>query len=698
MTITRNIHIGLSAWQVTHVYASVGTRVSHSGNAYQLTVAGTSGSTGPTGTGSSISDGSCTWKWLSAADYSSLSAWAAGWAIDGGTGGLTDNVVGLVWNNGVITTTVGTPFISVENFVSDATHTITLKCAPGESFRDTMAAGTTTPLAYNAANGVSFQCPSGTGSVVYFKLNNHYCNIDGFQFLSPDPASASSVVGLGQNSTCTNCLFDAYSQTGSAILGNQGGLLANCVFYERGSNTFESTTSSFQGLTNIVNCTFVALTPSGNIATYTSSATSGANVIKNCIAIGYTGTPVGNSSGSGCTYAVDHCLFSNATNGWMAANANTDGGGNLYGKTAANQFVSATTDFRLKSTADALNAGTTDTTDIPAADDIAKTHRPQNTNWDIGAFELILSTAASALVTLFTKSASASAQQRVLASTAVSIFVKTASGTATEQDLASAAISVLPLTPVIAVQQQDYASATVSVLASTAVGAAQQSKVVSATLTAFALTASCQAIQGQAASAVISFFNRTIVAAGQIPNGASASITVQPLVTIVTGMIPIAASALLNFNLIPNIFANREHDPYPAAGSGRLLQLSGFGTVGTIWQFSGANTALNLSTSSYLSGIGGVVAHAAINILFPPPIINLPIANTTNAGVLYNYIVSWSTSSNGPWTQFGSQIQTVSEVVTGLTTNTPYWFQVIPVDNNTTLQGPPNVVGPVMTL
>lgn len=52
-------------------------------NAYQLVSTGSckSGSTGPTGTGSSISDGTCTWKYLSNVDYVTLS----GWALDDGT-------------------------------------------------------------------------------------------------------------------------------------------------------------------------------------------------------------------------------------------------------------------------------------------------------------------------------------------------------------------------------------------------------------------------------------------------------------------------------------------------------------------------------------------------------------------------------------------------------------------------------------
>jgi hypothetical protein len=47
-------------------------------NAYQITSgACTSGTVMPTGTGASIQDGSCTWKYLSATDYISLTGWSA---------------------------------------------------------------------------------------------------------------------------------------------------------------------------------------------------------------------------------------------------------------------------------------------------------------------------------------------------------------------------------------------------------------------------------------------------------------------------------------------------------------------------------------------------------------------------------------------------------------------------------------------
>jgi hypothetical protein len=70
--------------------------------------------------------------------------------------------------------------------------------------------------------------------------------------------------------------------------------------------------------------------------------------------------------------------------GWTDTGAAT-----LFSKTAANQFVALGTDYRLKTGADALNAGFTDTTHIPSATDVYGTSRPQGAAWDIGPHELV---------------------------------------------------------------------------------------------------------------------------------------------------------------------------------------------------------------------------------------------------------------------------------------------------------------------
>ena len=67
----------------------------------------------------------------------------------------------------------------------------------------------------------------------------------------------------------------------------------------------------------------------------------------------------------------------------------TDAGGNLFGRNIANQFINQVNNFRLKSGADCINAGRTDTVDIPSALDVFRTPRPQAGAWDVGAVQTI---------------------------------------------------------------------------------------------------------------------------------------------------------------------------------------------------------------------------------------------------------------------------------------------------------------------
>jgi hypothetical protein len=389
MTVTANLHIGLAAWQASHVYTIMGTRINHSGVAYQLITTGTSSTSGPTGTGSSITDGTCIWKWLSAIDYSTIPSWAA--AIPGTP---TQPYIGLLWNDGPITTTVGTQFFDLTGHATTSTNTITLTCAAGESIRDTLA-GQTTPLAFNATNGVNFQYPSGVGTTDYITVEDSYVTIKGIQFQDTYAAgSASSIMQINtpsSNMTVTDCLFDGYGQPngGNLLAGNSSTnfTISNCVFIDRETAAEFGDTFANYGCTNthFVNCTFIATVGSinGNAIQMPTSTMTG-TVCTNCIFIGYLAA-FNNTSGYSVT--LNNCMTEVSSFGTGI----TLGSGNQTSVTKANQFVNVASDWRLKAGSNAVNAGTTDTTDLPTADDIAKTTRPQGTVWDIGAWELKVS-------------------------------------------------------------------------------------------------------------------------------------------------------------------------------------------------------------------------------------------------------------------------------------------------------------------
>lgn len=394
MTTTSNIHIGLSAWASSHAY-TVGNRISSSSNAYQCITAGTSASSGgPTTTAADITDGTAHWKYLSAIDFSTLAGW-----VSSIPGTLTQPIVGLLWNNGAITTSPSTTFFTLTGHTTTTTNTITLKCAPGESIRDTLA-GQATALAYSSTNGVSFLLPSSGGSINYIQINDSNVILSGLQF--KDPLSTSNCTILqygattGSGGRIEDCIFDGFAQTGGANIvqintPNCIHKIVNCLIVDRAAS---SSGAAALGLTasvmTVVNCTLVGTNTPTNTAGYEFQNSTGTAVLKNSIATGYSAATAVHSLGA--AVAVDHSLFSA---GSLTGTNVTTGSGNLFSKTAANQFTSATTDFRLKVAADALDVASTDTTDIASADDIAGSARPQGSAWDMGCWEFLVSAAVN---------------------------------------------------------------------------------------------------------------------------------------------------------------------------------------------------------------------------------------------------------------------------------------------------------------
>jgi hypothetical protein len=373
----KNIHSGLPAWTANATH-NLGDRVSSSGAAWQCTTAGTGGLTAPNGVFSSYPDGTAVWRWLSLIDFTSLNAWASSATAIPAT--LTMPSVGLVWNNGTINASAGTELLTLTGHTTTPTNNITLRCAPGESFRDAVAGGQ--PLAFNVTRGVSITLPNATGNINYLHVYDDNVVIDGLQIIDTNTARTSNCTHIGGETghlTISNCLLDGYGQSGGAVIaGTNGGVLTaqNCVFVDRQAVADNGTTVSTPANGSaLVGCTFVSTNNNASGFAVTSAATS--FQITNTIFVGYSDS----IDGSG-TMQVDHCLFS-ASNAGSTPGALSLGAGNLYSRTATNQFVNAATDFRLKAGADAVDRGTTS----GLTQDIAFRARPRGPAYDIGAYE-----------------------------------------------------------------------------------------------------------------------------------------------------------------------------------------------------------------------------------------------------------------------------------------------------------------------
>lgn len=216
-----NLHVGLAGWSNTTY--TVGQRRSNAGNAYQVTTGGTSTSP-PTGTGTGINNGGTSvWTWLSAIDYTTVQAWYTAIVTT-----LTQPVVGLLWNDAVITATAGTALLVASGKTTTSTNTIILMPAPGEGFQDKFAAAPTTAFAYNNANGVSFEMPaSGTGPSSYFQINDNFVTLKGLQFKDLNPISAASIIGgSGTNLHVDQCIIEGRSQaSGDSFISTTASIL-----------------------------------------------------------------------------------------------------------------------------------------------------------------------------------------------------------------------------------------------------------------------------------------------------------------------------------------------------------------------------------------------------------------------------------------------------------------------------------------
>ncbi len=434
MALISNIHYNLAAWSAG--LFNTGQRCASSGNAYQCVVAGSS-SVAPSGTGTSINNGgTAVFKWLSPVDFTDLQTWANALPAT-----LTQAVAAQLWNNGPITTTTGTPFLTLTGHTTSAVNNITITAAPGESFSGNGssaggfssgyssgysggngagggfssgfssgfsgggsggASGSSGALAFNASAGVAFVLPSsGVGGINYVALLDNNVVVSGLQFQDPNAASGSTILQTAQTCTVQNCIFDGYGQDGGASIidsylgGSTSSVLSflNNLVIDRapnGAGFVQTVNNSYNAV--FANNTFFAINTPPNVACMVDGSTTPGTSIKfvNNIILGYasgTGAPL--YSNGVATIPVSYSLFSNSS--VSTGTGVVVGSGNLYSKTAAATFVSAASNFRPLPSSSAVGAGTTDTADIPTATDIFGYPRPAGA-WTIGAAQIVIPT------------------------------------------------------------------------------------------------------------------------------------------------------------------------------------------------------------------------------------------------------------------------------------------------------------------
>jgi hypothetical protein len=253
-----------------------------------------------------------------------------------------------------------------------ATNYITITAPAGQSFADNAGR-----LAYNAAAGSAWESRNDHSSML--TISDSYTVLSRLQFYSTGNTMRAVFVNA-MNCWVDRCIIESQQRNGLGVLllygpGGCNHLVSNtlCVSRTGGANGIEITSVS-----TAINCTVVRPADIGAGSSGQGiNLNYGTNTIRNCAIFGFFDnaiTPTPNADGHNVT-DIANCPGTT---------------GNITGATYANQFENNTdygADFRLKPGSDCINAGVTDTTNLPSGADIFGISRPYGASWDVGANE-----------------------------------------------------------------------------------------------------------------------------------------------------------------------------------------------------------------------------------------------------------------------------------------------------------------------
>jgi len=294
-----------------------------------------------------------------ARDFANLADWFA--AIPAT---VLEEEVGEVYNDSEFAMTAEMVFTGK----TPGSFSINLRPAAGEGFKDHL-----TKLSYSAAQGAAFT--SSTGYMRPLILNQQSkMTVQGLQFRTT-AANSRPFTSFGTlTAVVKDCILDGngMSTSGGGILGISTSKAMNCLVVHQGDGSQPGVAFEY----GAVGINITAVRPSGLSAAGTGFSEGGGttNVVKNCCAFNFT---------------TDF-----TTSGWDASSdynasdsTNAPGSNAVDSLTYADQFVSTTDDWRLKTGSGLIDAGNTDATDAP--EDIVGTTRGATTDGDIGAWEFV---------------------------------------------------------------------------------------------------------------------------------------------------------------------------------------------------------------------------------------------------------------------------------------------------------------------
>lgn len=301
-------------------------------------------------------------------NYSTITAWLAAFT----TGGW----IGNCYNDTEFNATNGETFPLTFNQATSAANFITLTTGAGQSFFD--KGSSINHLRYDQANGVGITVSGYAKDCIVVT-----CDYASFSKLQIQTTATARTPMTDNGNTPHNhhdYMLSEYAGSTGAV-GNYrvagGIIMTNILVINRNALNLAGFYGGYYAHNTYVNCNAVCPSdkPSTGIAFRNHNTTN--EKLVNCAGFGFTtfadGSPTGSNNASDTTISF--------------------GTSNQASLTYANQFVGttdATRDYVLKGGNSLADNGTADTTDMPAANDIVGTSRPQGSAWDIGVYETVV--------------------------------------------------------------------------------------------------------------------------------------------------------------------------------------------------------------------------------------------------------------------------------------------------------------------
>jgi hypothetical protein len=315
-------------------------------------------------------------------DFATIALWDASLPANFVTDG--NSQVGQLYNDSEFVITAD---ISLSGHTTDATHTMTITTAAGQSFQDN-AGVRTNPLKYDVTKGVGIRRTAAYGSIMTMNSAIVYLTISKIQF-SRSNASAGTQVINDANNLCTNALYkdlliETQGTSGTVIVvAGAGTVVANVLVIVRSSSAltavFQSSTSNVLWIgCGAVRCTDFS---AAGVAFQRSYGTP---ILQSCYSFGFT-TP-SSATGWDATNSKNNATDKSAIAGGSAQTSVT-----FSSVTPFTSATDATRDFRAIAATALAGNGFKDSTDAP--NDISGTARAASPT--IGPWEIASAVPAS---------------------------------------------------------------------------------------------------------------------------------------------------------------------------------------------------------------------------------------------------------------------------------------------------------------